>query len=92
MPKMPKKPKKLKMLGASNRPSSHDLDNPGIENDNPVFEMEEEQAKNTGLTKAQEVRHAKELHEQRALQEKKARGAQALQEAMRDRGTFETEQ
>ena len=46
---------------------------------------EEEQAKNTSLTKAQEVRHAKELHEQRALQEKKARGAQALQEAMRDR-------
>jgi WD40 repeat protein len=90
MPKKPKKPKN--MLGASNRPSSQDLGPPGIENDNPVFEMEEEQAKNTGLTKAQEVRHAKELHEQRALQEKKARGAQALQEAMRDRGTFETEQ
>lgn len=40
MPKMPKKPKKLKMLGASNRPSSQDLGPPGIENDNPVFEME----------------------------------------------------
>jgi hypothetical protein len=46
---------------------------------------EEEQAKNTGLTKAQEVQHAKDLHEQRALQAKKARGAQALEEAMRDR-------